>query len=191
MIVAVSGKVLHTGQKSVFIETNSGLSYEVFPPTTFLSECAANETVRLYTYLHIRENEMELYGFRDLTEREWFTKLISIKGIGPKMGMEIISSSVDILKQAIAQQDYVILTQIKGMGKKTAERVLLELKSMELPDIAVQNTATPAHVLQDACDALVQLGYDRYEVNKAFKDIPEDMTETEDVIKWFLSHSLV
>ena len=121
----------------------------------------------------------------------FFEQLISVNGVGPKMGMEILGNPLLMIKQAIVNTDITLLTRIKGLGKKTAERLVLELKNkIDLQDIATtagEQEFVPAQVENDVVEALMGLGYDKYMIVKTLSNLPTDLKEdSEGIVKWFL-----
>jgi holliday junction DNA helicase RuvA len=146
-----------------------GVAYEVdVPMSTFYGLPAIGETVTLFTHLSIKEDSHALYGFATLDERAAFRQLIRISGIGARTALSVLSGlSVADLAQAIAAQDAARLTKVPGIGKKTAERLLLELKG-RLGDVAAAPSGERA---ADVLNALVALGYSEKEARAAIKDL--------------------
>jgi len=131
MIGFLEGKIELNTERYVVINVNS-VGYKVFISTaTFKNLPEKDEKVKLHTHLHVREDVMELYGFLSIKELEFFELLISISGIGPKGALNILNvASVDTLKRAIVNEESSILTKVSGIGKKTAEKIILELKKV-------------------------------------------------------------
>jgi Holliday junction DNA helicase RuvA len=165
MIGRLTGKILHCSPGQVLLDV-TGVGYEVqIPLSTFykLSE-GAGSVVSLHVHTHVREDALQLYGFSSSDERIAFGRLIAISGVGPRMALAILSGiGVDELRQAVYHQDRVRLQRIPGVGKKTAERLLLELRDrMPEPESAgPAGDQAPAGVRPDAISALVNLGYSR------------------------------
>jgi Holliday junction DNA helicase RuvA len=155
------------------------VGYEVtIPLSTFYDLGEDGTAVSLHIYAHVREESFALYGFRTRPEKHLFEKLISVSGIGPKLGIAILSGmSSDDLIPAIQQNDIARLTHIPGVGKKTAERLVLELRdklSALAPATSAGREKWPAGVSQtkeDAVSALVNLGYPRVLADKAVREI--------------------
>lgn len=189
MIAFISGTVLQKNENSLYILTQGGVGYEVFVTSGLIEEC--DKDASLYIHMHVRENEISLYGFKNEKERSFFKKLLDIKGIGPKLAIEINSCSPDLLAQAFLNQDVNILTKIKGLGKKTAERIILELKNVNIPYLSEGNqTSLNTGVnLEETVEALASLGYERYAIYDSLKALPEELSETEEIVKWFLKQS--
>ncbi|HYK90810.1 MAG TPA: Holliday junction branch migration protein RuvA [Acidobacteriota bacterium] len=175
MIGYLRGQLLHKKPNLVVLDVH-GVGYEVqIPLTSFYELPPEGNEVTLNIHTHVREDQISLFGFHSLREKDFFLKLISISGIGPKLGIAILSGAkVEELAQAIAESNLARLTAIPGVGRKTAERVVLELKnqvtSFLLPEQAQAGRDTgKTDVLQeDVLSALVNLGYPRPAAEKAF-----------------------
>lgn len=168
MIGRLNGRLAAKNPPQVVLEV-AGVGYEVdVPMSTFYSLPATGEAVTLYTHLIVREDAHMLYGFATLEERTAFRQLIRISGVGARTALSVLSGlSVADLGQAIAMQDAARLTKIPGIGNKTAERLLLELKG-KLTELSVP----PAHQpTSDVLNALVALGYSEKEAHGAVKGL--------------------
>ncbi|MDP6859483.1 MAG: Holliday junction branch migration protein RuvA [Verrucomicrobiales bacterium] len=162
----------------------SGLGYEVLVPlSTSDTMPSIGEKVRILTHMHVREQEQTLYGFATNDERDLFRLLITrVSGIGPKLGLAVLSGmSVDQFKNAVIHGDTPILSKISGLGKKTAERIILELKD-KVGVTAVWTAAKEeSHgvkgIINDAVLALISLGYKQSEAIKAVNKIADSNTE--------------
>ena len=156
-----------------------GVAYEVdVPMSTFYSLPAAGESVSLFTHLIVREDAHVLYGFGTLDERAAFRQLIKISGVGARTALSVLSGlSVAELAQAVAMQDAVRLTKIPGIGKKTAERLLLELKG-KLAEPAV---GTAKEKPSDVVNALLALGYNEKEALLAVKGLQAGLSVAEGI----------
>jgi Holliday junction DNA helicase RuvA len=157
-----------------------GVGYLVAATPSVLRKVAGAEELVVETYLHVREDAMQLYGFADRTERELFIQLLTVNGVGPKVALAIVSGSpAEELRRAIVREDTARFMVIPGIGKKTAERIVLELKEKIGAGIS-ELTTTPSgdlHVV--ARDALVELGYTFVDAERALADTdpalpPED-----------------
>ena len=165
------------GEPSNFLSDVQGVAYEVdVPMSTFYSLPATGEAITLYTHLIVREDAHMLYGFATLEERAAFRQLIRISGVGARTALSVLSGlSVSDLAQSIAMQDAGRLTKIPGIGKKTAERLLLELKG-KLAEVAVSEQR-PSDVLH----ALLALGYSEKEALGAVKGLPPGIAVAEGI----------
>lgn len=174
MIGYLKGKLLYSTADTAVIEVN-GVGYEVYCSASAFSKMTAGGTCEVYTYLQISEqNGAVLYGFSSVEEKNMFLKLISVSGVGPKMGIAVLSAmDSSSLAAAIAMQDVKRLSSVKGLGKKTAERIILELR--EKVGAVAQSAGTAAAAPlpaaaegdEDAIVALQTLGFSRAESVKA------------------------
>jgi len=172
MIAHLRGKLLHKTPQQAIVEAG-GVGYDVMITVpTFSALPNDGAEVSLFIHTHVREDALALFGFTDATEKRVFEKLLSISGIGPKLAMTILSGlSVDRLVNAIRAQDHAMLTKIPGVGKKTAERVTLELKD-KLDDLAITPAGAPTPIgaiAEDVLSALVNLGYQRTAAQRAIE----------------------
>lgn len=160
----------------------SGVGYEVsVPMSTFYNLPAAGEKITLLTHFVVREDAQLLYGFGSTEERELFRQLIKISGVGARTALSLLSGmSVADLAQAVTLQEPARLTRIPGVGKKTAERLLLELKGKLGADLGAAGGAAP-DVNTDILNALVALGYSEKEAMLAVKQVPAGSTVTEGI----------
>lgn len=181
MIGRLSGILLDKHPTQLVVDVH-GVGYELEAPmSTFYHLPATGEKVTLLTHFVVREDAQLLYGFLTAKEREVFRVLIKITGVGPKLALAVLSGlSVDDLAQAVAMQETGRLVKIPGVGKKTAERLLLELKG-KLADALPTATSGPAHVARDALDALLALGYSDKEAVPALKALPEGLSLEESI----------
>ena len=172
MIGYIKGKIKSLTPEYALIETASGLGFEVLLSGTAFSSLANRQEGELFTYMQVREDGVSLFGFATVEEKEMFLKLISVSGVGPKLGITALSglSAVDIAT-AIASNDVKKLSSVKGMGKKTAERIILELREKVSVTASLETSETPVLVAsdgdEDAVVALMTLGFSRAESEKA------------------------
>ena len=145
--------------------------------------------IQLFIHTAVREDDISLYGFAKKEELTFYQQLISVSGIGPKVAMDILSTPLHITKHAIINGDTGLLTNIKGLGKKTAERLILELKNKVTPESLDGKSSGVSAYNEDAVEALVGLGYEKFQVIKILSDTPSDIKKTEDVIKYFLKQT--
>lgn len=178
MIAHLRGRLLSKTPNQIILDC-SGVGYEVAISVATFSELPAeNAEAALHIHTHVREDQIALFGFASTQEKRLFEKLLTISGIGPKLAITVLSGiSSERLIVAIRGGDHATLTKIPGIGKKTAERVVLELKD-KLDDLAVPDLAsTPGgphhgaagHIVDDALSALVNLGYPRPIAQKAIE----------------------
>ena len=161
----------------------NGVGYLVAATPSVLRHATAGAEVTVETYLNVREDALQLYGFADRAERELFTQLLTVNGVGPKVALAIVSGySAGELKRAIVREDADLFQTIPGIGKKTAQRVVLELKEKIAPLTAVEAPhlgAGDGHVV--ARDALVELGYSLAEAEQRLSDTDPDLPPAERV----------
>lgn len=191
MFYSLTGSVVHTDESSVAVSC-SGVAFRCF--TSFNTLCkigSVGETVTLFTYLSVREDALDLFGFADTAELDCFKILIGVSGVGPKAGLAILSRlTPDKLSQAVASGDVKAITAAQGVGPKIAQRIIVELKdklapfsagvsSVGLSDVT-PNIAGSAE--QDAVDALMALGFTRSEASVAVGKLDKNLT-LDDMIK--------
>ena len=181
MIGRVTGTLAEKNPPQLLIDCN-GVGYEVdVPMSTFYNLPVVGERVTLLTHLVVREDAQLLYGFLSAAERATFRELLKISGIGPRTALAVLSGmSVTELAQAVAQQQAARLQKVPGIGKKTAERLLLELKGKLAPDLASPATAA-SDAQADIVQALVALGYSEREAGAALKALPPDVGVSEGI----------
>ena len=202
MIASVNGKLEGVTAESVIIDVN-GLGLEAIVPGTVINRLPkVDDNVKLYTYLHVREDVMQLYGFLEKEDLDFFKLLITVNGIGPKAGVAILSSMpVDILTFAILSEDIKTIEKAQGIGAKTAKKLVLELKDKvgiikspknissgsyeeTVSDIGINN-----EIKDEAVQVLTALGYSQTEAMKAISTV--EMTEgitSEELVKLSLKN---
>jgi Holliday junction DNA helicase RuvA len=188
MIAYLSGKLLEKEANLVIVDVG-GVGYEVIIPlSTFYDLGEAGEDVSLRIYTYVREDVLQLFGFKTVRERELFLLLISVSGIGPKSAVTALSGmSADEIISAIRQNNLARLNSIPGVGRKTAERLVIELRdkiaklsavsSEEMKAEGINSQASGDDVFDDAISALVNLGYQRNAAEKALKQAMQEGTE--------------
>lgn len=157
-----------------------GIGYKIFVgPETIRKSPEKGETIKLWTHQYVREDALELYGFLHYAELELFELLISISGIGPKGGLGVLAiAPVDTLKKAIAAGDTSYLTRVSGIGKKMAEKIVLELKE-KLAGRGVSIEAPELKDEADALDAMMALGYTQREAREALGQVSSEIQSVE------------
>ncbi len=184
MINFIEGKVVDKQDGYVVIENNQ-IGYEIFVSNFTQNKLPfENEMARLFTYMSVREDGITLYGFFSKEEKDMFLKLISVSGIGPKMAMGILSNiSIVDLTNAIFRQDIKMLCTVKGLGKKTAERLLVELKDKTLPtSTMVESEDVNMNYIDEATDALVSLGVGKNEAYRLARENAKQCSSVEEII---------
>ncbi len=186
MIAYLKGKVIDIFDGGVVLE-NGGIGYELLCTSALFGKLTANKEGGAYTYLQVREDGLSLFGFDTKEEKGTFLKLIAVSGVGPKMAMGILSGmSVGDLATAIATNDIKSLSKVKGLGKKTAERIILELResvskgdlvvSSDVGGMVAANAFTPED--EDAMAVLVSLGFSSVQCRKAISDAKNSGAKT-------------
>lgn len=178
MIALLRGTLAYKSIDHVIIDVN-GVGYRLFIPLSTFYSLPETGEISLYTHTHVREDALLLYGFLTLEEKELFVTLIGISGIGPKLAVNILSHSpVAELKNAIATSDVKRLSGLPGIGKKTAERLVLELKDKIEPVAASTGTRTSStgspsakDLINDVISALVNLGYKENQARKVLENM--------------------
>lgn len=173
MIGYLKGKVIDISAETALVLVG-GVGYEVYCSGAAFSKMAQGQDCELYTYMQISEqNGVTLYGFADVREKAMFLKLISVSGVGPKIGLAALTSmNVEQIATAIALNDAKALSRVKGLGKKTAERIILELRERVSMPVVSAESGSVAPVAgdvgdEDAVIALTSLGFTRAEAEKA------------------------
>jgi holliday junction DNA helicase RuvA len=190
MIAYLKGTLLNKSKNFLIVE-NLGLGYQVFVAPTVYTEVVTGQPLELYIHDHIKEDAHDLYGFRNLDELEMFELLISISGVGPKSGLGVMAiASVADLKEAIVRGDATLLTKVSGVGRKTAERVVLELreKIAALPQGASGGQAGDFQSQSDELDALMALGYSLVQSRDALKQVDPQIAKSGERIREALKY---
>ena len=181
MIARLRGRPVSLGPDGLVVDVG-GVGYLVAATPTAVRNADGADEVSLHTYLHVREDALQLYGFADAGERELFVLLLSVNGVGPKVALSIVSGSPAAeLRRAIALEDAARFQAIPGIGKKTAERIVLELKEKlgdSAPEPVTRVGAVP-HVV--ARDALVELGWSLVDAERALAGVDESLPVEEQV----------
>ena len=183
MITYLEGKILNKNEK-FFVVDISGVGYKIFSHSGILEKIPENgQNVKIWTHLYVREDSMDLYGFLNKEELEFFEILISISGIGPRSALGILEvAPVSSLKQAIVSEDETFFTKVSGIGRKTAQRLILELKS-KLAKTVILEKGGSFKEMGDAFEALVALGYRQSDVRRVLNELPKEMKSAEAKVK--------
>lgn len=183
MIGRIQGTLIRITAPKLLIDCN-GLGYEVDVPMSTLYQLPPiGQKLTLLTHFHVREDQQQLFGFATEAERDAFRSLIKISGVGARTALAVLSGmSVNELVQAIAIQEPGALTRIPGIGKKTAERLLLELKGKLAPELGIdQNQSAKTDTSSEIIQALLALGYSDKEARLAVRQIPADINVSEGI----------
>lgn len=183
MIASLRGKVVQKRANSLVVEMN-GVGYKVICPLSVLESARVDGEIFLNTYTHVREDILALYGFLTADDLALFEQLISVSGVGPKAAVNILSAaSSEKVRSSIQRQDPGILFSVSGIGKKTAEKIVVELKN-KLG--ATGDLYAPSSETDDLYQALSDLGFKSNEISTAISKIPENLESTEEKLKFVL-----
>ena len=194
MIYSLKGKITRVDDNIIVVDVN-GVGYEVCCSFNTIDELTRKQDAIVYTFMAVREDAVNLFGFASLEEKRMFMHLTSVSGIGPKMAITILSGmSTQGLASAVVNQNISVLTKIKGLGKKTAERIVLELK--EKVDAAVKLGSSPmdgfenktteiefTNEMNDAVAVLIELGIKKEEAIKLVKSKAEPTDKADAIIR--------
>ncbi|MCX6765370.1 MAG: Holliday junction branch migration protein RuvA [Candidatus Moranbacteria bacterium] len=186
MIAKIRGKIEYLKDSYAVVDVD-GIGYKIFLTSHTLGKIASVGEVEFFVHTHVREDILALYGFLTMEELEMFELLIAVSGVGPKAGLGILSiASPKTIRTAILNDDPSILTKVSGVGKKTAERVILELKN-KVADLSI---ADRKEVMadSDALEALTSMGYTVSESREALKHIPAEIKDVGERVKMALKN---
>jgi Holliday junction DNA helicase RuvA len=185
MIAWLTGKIKYKGEKFIILDVGD-VGYKVFVSSKTLSQIKEGQSVEIFTHQHLREDVSDLFGFLTLEELRFFEAVISVAGVGPRVSMNILAeASILEIKKAIIRGDILFFDSIPGIGRKKAERFILELKDKidVMPGEKGEKTEVADH---DVVEALVKLGYGRKEAQQTVRQMPAEIRETKEKIKWAL-----
>lgn len=192
MIRMVTGTVAATGKNFLIVQVGSSaasIGLRVYAPEPTLVRYRSGAAVSLHTYLQVRENELSLYGFEDGEELAIFELLLGVSGIGPKAALSILSAlSPDALRLAVANKEPAIIARAPGVGKRTAEKVVLELQGkLTAAEGSFTQLASSMETDSEVIEALTALGYSVIEAQRAVQKIPATVVGIEDRLRVALS----
>lgn len=183
MISFLKGKILYKLKNSIIIEVNN-IGYTIFVRENFLNELKVGQELSVFTHQYVREDSLDLYGFKNLEELEFFELLISISGIGPKSALSVLAiAKLSDIKESIVRGDSHLLTKVSGIGKKIAERVVLELKDKLFKMGGDYDLSGNVDFSSDEIDALMALGYSVMEARDALNKVDKDIVDSGQRIK--------
>lgn len=197
MIAYIKGIVTHRLVEAVYVNVHD-VGYRVYVPSSVQSQLQVGEETCLYTYTNVREDAIQLYGFLTIEDYELFLMLISVSGVGPKLGLGILSAiSPDQFVGLIISGDTKGLQKLPGIGKKSAERLVLELKD-KIESLGIAGTFTPSGtisalvkapvgVTEEVVEALMALGYSAQEVQPVVQDVYDGTQEVSELLKQVLA----
>ena len=184
----IKGKLIESGENYVVVESGN-IGYELNVSANTAAELSAAEgEVKIYCFLSVREDDMSLFGFASKQEKSMFVKLVPVSGVGPKLALTVLSGmTAGQFAAAVVKGDVTALSKTKGVGKKTAERIVLELKDKVNKDYTSEETVSAVktdvtEVDEEAVLALMTLGYNRHEASEAVKRVQKDGMSLEQLI---------
>ncbi len=177
MIATVHGKIFFIAEDHLVVDVG-GVGFQVFVPEEQRVTVRRGEPVSLYTYLVVREDALALYGFSTQEEVDLFTLLLKVNGVGPRLALEMLSThSPDVIKRAVVQKQESIFSQVSGIGKKTAQKIILTLEDRIPERESFQPVSELSELNIEIREALVTLGYSLVEAQAAIQSIPDDAPE--------------
>lgn len=185
MLGAIRGTVLHKDLQMLIVEAG-GVGYKVFTTTDTSLDAIPGTTLSLWLHTAVRENSIDLYGFKEREALELFELLINcVPGIGPKTALGILNvASPAMLRQAVATEDTSYLVKVSGIGKKNAEKIVLELKGKLVT--TAEDMVGGRKGESDVVEALLSLGYSDRDIREALREMPQDLESTSDRVKYAL-----
>ena len=182
MISVIAGKILSKHENNITVLTAGGVGYEIMASVRSMEVWPVGTETQILTYLAVRESALELYGFANAQEKELFEKFLLVSGIGPKTALHLLSlGTVQEISTAIANEDLAYLTNVSGIGKKTAERILVELKN-KMGAVTFGEAGVESG-LADVIEGLIALGYSQIEARNAVKDLKVAGKNSEQILK--------
>jgi holliday junction DNA helicase RuvA len=186
MISYLSGTILNKGKGFAVIRVGD-VGYKVYINPTMLAELGVGQTIEVYTHQYVREDALDLFGFRNMDELEMFELLLSISGVGPKSALGVLSiSDVGQIKDSILRGDPNLLTKVSGIGRKTAERIVLELRE-KVGQLSLASSGAPqggyGNLRADEIDALIALGYTLQNARDALRQVDANIMDSGERIR--------
>jgi Holliday junction DNA helicase RuvA len=189
MIASLSGTIRKIGKDNLIIGVG-GVGLRVFVPGTVLEDLGGiGRSISLHTHLIVRETELTLYGFETEEDLSLFEILLGVNGVGPKVGLSILSTlSPELLKSAIVREETAVLQRVPGIGKKTAERIMFQLR--DKLDLTAETAAMPfvSDIDSDVIDVLTSLGFSIVEAQSALQNIPREVKEIDNRVQLALQY---
>lgn len=174
MIATLRGEITEIEENALVLETG-GVGLRVFVPKPLLTRLRAGESALLHTHLVVRENELALYGFESASDRNLFVTLLGVDGVGPKMALAVLSTlNLETVQRAVFNEEPELLSRVPGVGRKTAQKMLLYLKDRLQPASGLERAAAMSAADSEVLAALTALGYSVIEAQSALQAIPKD-----------------
>lgn len=172
MIASLSGRVLEKLADSIVVDVG-GVGFQVFVPSAVREQVQPGEAIKLSTSLIVRQELLALYGFENRESRQYFSLLLTVEGVGPKLALAILSTlSPDAIRRAIFHEQAEVFTRVSGVGKKTAQKILLQLQDKIPAEAGMERVAQISEVDTEVLGALTSLGYSVVEAQAALQSIP-------------------
>jgi len=185
----LKGTIIKKLARSIIIDTGN-VGYIANVTGNLIATVKEKDEITLFAYTHVREDALDIYGFASFDELEFFKQLISISGVGPKTAQDILSLPIDKLKNAILNEDAKFITSVPRVGKKVADRIILELKNkITILDSERTHQKLNQEINEDIIIALEKLGYNRKQIEKVLSTLPENIKKSEEIIKFFLKNA--
>jgi Holliday junction DNA helicase RuvA len=181
MIATLRGEITQIEDNAFVIEVG-GVGMRVFVPTPLRGRTKVGEKIFIYTYLVVRETELALYGFESQADRDLFTLLLGVAGVGPKVALSVLSTmNIETVQRAVFSDEPELLSRVPGVGKKSAQKIALHLKDRLKPTDTIASVAAMSDADSEVLEALTALGYSVVEAQAAIqslsKDAPDDVEE--------------
>lgn len=177
MIATLRGEVTQIEENAIIVEVG-GVGMRVFVPVPLRTKSQIGQIVLLHTHLVVREDALSLYGFETITDRGLFTMLLSVDGVGPKVALSVLSTlNIETVQRAVFQEQDEILSRVPGIGKKTAQKIILSLHDRLKPLDGLQAVASMSDSDSEVLAALTTLGYSVVEAQSAVQSLPKDAPE--------------
>jgi Holliday junction DNA helicase RuvA len=174
MIATLRGEITQIEESAIIVEVG-GVGMRVFAPKPLLTKFQAGEVVLIHTHLVVRENDLSLYGFETVSDRQLFLTLLGVDGVGPKVALSVLSTlNLDTVQRAVFSEEPDLLSRVPGVGKKTAQKMLLYLKDRLKPVSGLEKIAAMSDTDSEVLAALTALGYSVIEAQSALQSLPKD-----------------
>jgi holliday junction DNA helicase RuvA len=189
MIATLRGEITQIEDNALVLEVG-GVGLRVFVPAPLRGRMKAGEAILLYTHLVVREDALTLYGFESQSDRELFTVLLGVDGVGPKVALSVLSTlTLDTVQRAVFNEESEVLSRVPGVGKKTAQKIVLYLHDKLKPADALARVAAMSDADGEVLAALTALGYSVIEAQAAIQSIPKDAPDdTEERLRQALTY---
>lgn len=192
MIGYLKGKIIKKLSRSIILDTGN-VGYTVNVTENLINNIAEQDEIKVFAYTHVREDALEIFGFQTFEELEFFKQLIGISGVGPKTAQDILSLPIDKLKSAIIGEDSKFICSVPRVGKKIADRIILELKNKvvisDADRLHQKLASTEPDINENIYTALEGLGYSRKQIQKGLLTLPKEIVEPGEIIKFFLKNA--